>query len=81
MTARAKRMFFRRAGRRLGIMNVIAILQAWMMALLVGGVLVAVAAGVAFGVGARVRRGELTELVTVATLSVMALAEIAAAMR
>lgn len=58
-----------------------ATLQAWTMALLAGGMLVGVAACIAFGVGARVRRHELAELVAVTTLGVMAISEIAAAMR
>src|SRR5437763_6595327 len=49
-------------------MNAIATLEGWAMAFLLGAVLVAVAAGVAFGLGARIRRGELAELVPVPTL-------------
>lgn len=56
-----------------------ATLQAWTMALLLGGVLVAIAAGIAFGIGTRVRRSELAELVTVTTIGIVAISEITAA--
>ena len=62
-------------------MNAIATLEGWAMAFLLGAVLVAVAAGVAFGLGARIRRGELAELVTVTTISVVGIAELAAVLR
>ena len=62
-------------------MNAIATLEGWAMAFLLGAVLVAVAAGVAFGVGARIRRGELAELVTVTTISVVGIAELTAVLR
>jgi hypothetical protein len=44
-------------------------------------VLVAVAAGVAFGLGARIRRGELAELVTATTIGVVGIAELTAVLR
>jgi hypothetical protein len=51
------------------------------MALMLGGVLVSVAAGIAFGLGARIRRSEFAELVAVTTISVVAIAELAAVLR
>jgi hypothetical protein len=62
-------------------MNAVATLEGWAMAFLVGAVLVAVAAGVAFGLGARIRRGELAELVTVTTISVVGIAELTSVLR
>jgi ABC-type dipeptide/oligopeptide/nickel transport system permease component len=62
-------------------MNAAATLEAWSMALMLGAVLVAVAAGIAFGLGARIRRGELAELVTATTISIVAIAELTAAVR
>jgi hypothetical protein len=62
-------------------MNAVATLEGWAMAFLVGAVLVAVAAGVALGLGARIRRGELAELVTVTTISVVGIAELTAVLR
>ena len=62
-------------------MNAVATLEGWTMALMLGAVLVAAAAAVAFGLGARIRRGELAELVTVTTIGVVAIAELAAAVR
>lgn len=62
-------------------MNAIATLEGWALALLLGAVLVAVAAGVAFGLGARIRRGELAELVTATTISVVGIAELTAVLR
>jgi hypothetical protein len=61
--------------------NAVATLEGWAMAFLVGAVLVAVAAGVALGLGARIRRGELAELVTVTTISVVGIAELTAVLR
>jgi ABC-type dipeptide/oligopeptide/nickel transport system permease component len=62
-------------------MNAIAMLEGWTMALMLSALLVAAAAGIAFGLGARIRRGELAELVTVTTISVVAMAELAAVVR
>ena len=62
-------------------MNAVATLEGWAMAFLLGAVLVAVAAGVAFGLGARIRRGEFAELVTVTTISVVGIAELTAVLR
>ena len=62
-------------------MNAIATLEGWAMEFLLGAVLVAVAAGVAFGLGARIRRCELAELVAVTTISVVGIAELAAVLR
>ncbi|HEX3056967.1 MAG TPA: hypothetical protein VHP82_12600 [Gaiellaceae bacterium] len=62
-------------------MNAIATLEGWALAFLLGAVLVAVAAGVAFGLGARIRRGELAELVTATTISVVGIAELTAVLR
>jgi hypothetical protein len=62
-------------------MNAIATLEGWALALLLGAVLVAVAAGVAFGLGARIRRGELAELVTATTIGVVGIAELTAVLR
>ena|SRR5437588_12569243 len=62
-------------------MNAIATLEGWAMEFLLGAVLVAVAARVAFGLGARIRRCELAELVAVTTISVVGIAELAAVLR
>jgi len=62
-------------------MNAIATLEGWALAFLLGAVLVAVAAGVAFGLGARIRRGEIAELVTATTISVVGIAELTAVLR
>ena len=62
-------------------MNAIATLEGWALALLLGAVLVAVAAGVAFGLVARIRRGELAELVTATTIGVVGIAELTAVLR
>jgi len=62
-------------------MNAIATLEGWALALLLGAVLVAVAAGVAFGLGARIRRGELAELVTATTIGFVGIAELTAVLR
>ena len=62
-------------------MNTIAMLQGWTMALMLSAVLVAVAAGIAFGLGARIRRGDLAELVTATTIGIVGLAELATVLR